>query len=66
MITAAGKIDKTYDSKVSKLISERDKYAESVEGQNYYSRDLKASNEIQRFLTEGLDKKEVRCNSTLC
>ena len=55
-VTAAGKVDKTYDSKVSKLISERDKHAEALEGQNYFSRDSKSSNEVQRFLTEGLDK----------
>ena len=44
---------------MSKLISERDKYAESIEGQNFFSRDVKASNEVQRFLNEGLDKAEV-------
>ncbi len=45
---------------MNKLMSERDKQAELLEGQTFYTRDPKfPNNEIQRFLTDGLDKSYV-------
>ncbi len=42
-------------------MSERDKQADLLEGQTFYTRDPKfPNNEIQRFLTDGLDKSYVR------
>ncbi len=44
-------------------MSERDKQADLLEGQTFYTRDPKfPNNEIQRFLTDGLDKSYVRLN----
>jgi hypothetical protein len=44
-------------------MAERDKQADIFEGQTFYTRDPKfPNNEIQRFLSDGLDKSYVRLN----
>lgn len=59
VVPPASKIDKIYDSKVTKLVNERDRQQDLNETQNFYSRDTTAQNEVQRFLAEGLDLKKV-------
>lgn len=60
VVPPAGKIDKLYDNKITKIVNERDRQVELTETQTFFSRDSSAQNEVQRFLQEGLDLKSTK------
>ncbi|RYH32335.1 hypothetical protein EON65_00720 [archaeon] len=60
VVPPAGKVDKLYDNKITKVINERDRVVELTETQTFFSRDSSSQNEIQRFLQEGLDLKSTK------
>lgn len=61
-VTPVGKVDKIFDSKMSKLIAERERHSDDLEqGSNKYSKDSDNNfSKVQDFLQEGLDFKLVR------
>ena len=61
-VTAANKIDKTYDSKVGKLLAERDKRSDVYDNnkKTFNKRDNPSAHEAQRFLSEGLNRKVTK------
>lgn len=69
VVAAASKVDKLYDSKVLKVITENDKKADFLESQFTYSASAaKSNNDMHRFLADGLDMKSVSfkiCNCFL-
>jgi hypothetical protein len=60
MVPPVGRIDKIFDSKMTKLIAEREKRADAQENTNPYSQDDENNASlVHNFLSDGLDLKQV-------
>jgi hypothetical protein len=59
MVTSSSKIDKVYDGKVAKLNYERDKRYDRAEIKKNFTETSSKQNEMQKFLSDGLNIKEV-------
>ena len=52
-------MDKVYDSKINKLITDHDRQLELYEMKKIHAEESIQSNDLQKFLTDGLDSKNV-------
>ena len=59
-VTSSAKVDKVYDSKMNKLITDHDRQLEMYEIKKLHVNESYHSNDLQKFLTDGLDSKNVK------